>query len=34
MNLADQNPDKVKELLAVYEKINSRMIGPVWTARR
>ena len=33
-NLADQNPDKVKELLAAYEKMNSKMIEPVWTARR
>lgn len=33
-NLADQNPDKVRELLAAYEKMNSKMIEPVWTARR
>ena len=34
MNLADQNPDKDKELLANYEKMNSKMIDPVWTRRR
>jgi len=34
MNLADQHPDKVRELLAAYEKMNSKMIEPVWTAGR